>query len=174
MSRLDFNPETYRFAMEKALEAATLSDDASTQTGAVIVSIDGTKIISCGANNMPNGVENTPERQERPLKYLVREHAERAATYRAARLGRKTLDCVMVSVWAGCADCSRASISAGMSAFVSFPFRPSSTPNHWDDDIQLGRDMLAESGVAVVDYDFPGIKIPELRRNYGLWTPDSL
>lgn len=43
--------------------------------------------------------------------------------------------------------------------------------NHWDDDIELGREMLRESGVGVVDYDFPGIAIPPLRRNGELWMP---
>jgi hypothetical protein len=43
--------------------------------------------------------------------------------------------------------------------------------NHWDDDIVLGRAMLTESGVAVIDYNFPGIAIPPLRRNGELWMP---
>ena len=78
MKSADFHPETYRFAMEQALAAATKSDDLSTQVGAT---------------------------------------------------------------------------------------------NHWDDDIVLGRAMLTESGVAVIDYDFPGIAIPPLRRNGELWMP---
>lgn len=174
------NPENYRFAMEAALAVAAESDDLSTQTGAVVAAMEPAtftatqRILGRGANNMPSGVLDTPQRRERPLKYSVREHAERAAIYDAARRGNQTLRSVMVSVWAGCADCSRAAIGAGVEAFISFPWRPDTTPNHWDDDILLGREMLTEAGVAVVDYDFPGIEIPSLRRNYGLWQPDTL
>jgi deoxycytidylate deaminase len=170
----NFNPETYRFAMQEALAVAQASDDESTQTGAVLVSQDGTELISTGANNMPLGVRDTPDRHKRPLKYSVREHAERAAIYQAAKYGKQTIDSVMVSVWAGCADCSRAAIGAGASAFVSFPWRPADNPNHWDDDIRLGRQMLTEAGLAVIDYDFPGIAIPTIRRNYGVWVPESI
>ncbi|MGE5298612.1 MAG: deaminase [Acidobacteriota bacterium] len=171
MKSADFHPETYRFAMEQALAAATKSDDLSTQVGAALVSQDGTDILATGANNMPEGILVSPERTQRPLKYDVREHAERDAIFRAARLGRQTLDSVMVGIWAGCSHCSRAAILAGVSAFVSFPFERGGTANHWDDDIELGREMLRESGVAVVDYDFPGIAIPPLRRNGELWMP---
>lgn len=166
----NLHPETYRFAMEQALDAATQSDDLSTQVGAVLVSPDGTDILARGCNNMPEKVQITPERMQRPLKYDVREHAERDAIFRAARLGRQTLDSVLVGIWAGCSHCSRAAILAGVSAFVSFPFERGGAANHWDDDIVLGREMLRESGVAVIDYDFPGITIPPLRRNGELWT----
>ena len=174
MRRRNINPEDFSFAMREALSAARTSDDASTQTGAVIASRDGAQILAYGANNMPLGVLDTPERHERPLKYSVREHAERDAVYQAAKMGKQTLDSVMVSVWAACADCSRATIGMGASAFISYPWRPNETPNHWDDDIRLGREMLTEAGVEVVDYDFPGIAIPPLRRNYGIWTPDKM
>lgn len=160
--------------MEHALIVAGESNDPATQTGAVLVSPDGTTILGRGANVVPPGVIDTPERHERPLKYSVLEHAERAAIYQAARIGAKTLDSVMVSVWAGCAECSRAAIGAGVSAFISFPFRPEATPSHWDDAIILGRQMLEEAGVTVIDYDYPGITIPPLRRNYLPWNPDSL
>lgn len=168
------NPERFTFAMREALAVAGTSDDQSTQTGAVIATIDGSEILAYGANNMPLGVLDTPERHERPLKYSVREHAERDAIYAAAKRGKQTLNSVMVSVWAACADCSRATIGMGASAFISYPWRPSDTPNHWDDDIALGRQMLTEAGVEVIDYDFPEIEVPPLRRNYQLWTPDKL
>ena len=171
MKSPNIHPETYRFAMEQALSAATQSDDPSTQVGAILVSPDGTDIIAHGCNNMPEKVRVTPERMQRPLKYDVREHAERDAIFRAAKLGRQTLDSVLVGIWAGCSHCSRAAILAGVSAFVSFPFERGGTANHWDDDIELGREMLRESGVAVVDYDFPGIAIPPLPRNGELWMP---
>ena len=120
MKSPNIHPETYRFAMEQALSAATQSDDPSTQVGAILVSPDGTDIIAHGCNNMPEKVRVTPERMQRPLKYDVREHAERDAIFRAAKLGRQ---------------------------------------------------MLHESGVAIVDYDFPDITIPPLHRNGELWTP---
>lgn len=157
--------------MQTALLYAEMSDDPSTQTSALIVAPNG-RMISAGANLMPKGVKNTPERMERPLKYQVREHAERAAIYAATRMGRATMDACMVSLWAACSDCSRGVIGSGIKTFICYPWKHGSSP--WDDDIAVGRDIMKEAGVEVIDYDFPGLDIPSIRRNYELWTPDTL
>lgn len=164
------NPELFRDGMRLALDIASSSDDPSTQTSAVIVDQRG-NILTSGVNNMPAGVETTPERLERPLKYQVREHAERAAIFQAARFGHATIDACMVSLWAACTDCSRAVIGSGIKTFICYPWSPGD--NHWDEDIAIGRQMMHEAGVEVIDHDFPGLEIPPIRRNYGLWTPES-
>lgn len=162
------NPELYRDSMRLALEIASHSDDPSTQTSAVIVNELG-NVLTSGVNNMPDGVSATQERLERPLKYQVREHAERAAIYQAARFGHATIDAAMVSLWAACADCSRAVIGSGIKKFVCYPWNHGDS--HWDEDIAIGRQMMHEAGVEVIDHDFPGLDIPPIRRNYELWTP---
>lgn len=154
--------------MHQALSIAHDSDDPSTQTSAIIISPSG-HTIGAGVNNMPKGVLSTPERLERPLKYQVREHAERTAIYQAAQFGQATIDAAMVSLWAACADCSRAVIGSGIQTFVCYPWAQGD--NHWDEDIAIGRQMMHEAGVEVIDYDFPGLEIPPIRRNYELWTP---
>lgn len=166
-----FNAGDYRDAMQAAINEATTSNDPSTQTGAVLVGSDG-KIISRGSNNMPRGVVSTPERSERPLKYLVREHAERVAIYRAARVGRATIDSVMVSMWAACADCARATICAGCKAFVRFPLEHDAS--NWGESQRVADEMLTEAGVAIVEYDFPDLNVPRIRRSGDWWTPERV
>lgn len=165
--RFTTDPELYRHIMECALDEACNSDDPSTQTGAAILHESG--LVTVGANHMPPGVLSTPERAERPLKYQVREHAERTAIYEAAQLGRATLRATMVSTWAACSDCSRGIINSGIERFICYPWQPGD--NHWDDDIAVGRAMMHEAGIEVIDYDFPGLVIPSLRRNYAIWRP---
>ena len=62
------------------------SPDLNTKVGCVIVG-DKNQVLSTGYNGMPFGVEATPERLERPAKYIWTEHGDRNAIYLAARSG---------------------------------------------------------------------------------------
>ena len=70
--------EAYVYAKEN-------SDDNSTWTGALAVR-DG-EVISRGTNRFSPGVNKTPTRLEKPLKYDVLDHAERQCAYSAAKEG---------------------------------------------------------------------------------------
>ncbi len=162
--------EHYRAAMHAALETATTSDDPSTQNGAVIINEAG-NILARGANNMPPGVETTKERLERPLKYWVREHAERSAIFAASSEGIALRGMTMVTPWAACSDCTRGIILSGIDTVVCYPWQYGGS--HWDDDIATGRAMFREAGVNVVEDNFADLEIPVLRRNYEIWDPNA-
>ena len=108
---VEFMLEAYRWA-EK------FSTDPSTQNGAVLVSFDGWRdgqIVAWGANHFPQGVLESDERWQRPLKYSYVEHAERNAIFDAAARGVATAGLTMYVPWFACADCGRAIIQAGIS-----------------------------------------------------------
>lgn len=125
--------------------AANRSDDRSTQNGAVIVF--GNRIIATAANGFPRGIAHAPDRQQRPLKYAVIEHAERNAIYEAARLGRMTAGATMYCPWSVCADCARAIIQAGIVRLVSHhtPHRP--VRPDWKASLEIAEQLLREAGV---------------------------
>ena len=64
--------------MRVAVLMAERSKDPQTKVGAVLVSPDG-KSIAVGWNGFPAGLEETPERWERPAKYEFVIHAEENA-----------------------------------------------------------------------------------------------
>lgn len=92
---------------------ASKSEDESTKCGSVIVGKEN-EVISTGYNGFPRGIDNKPERQERPIKYKYFEHAERNAIYNCARTGANTLGTKMYVTGIPCADCARAIIQAGV------------------------------------------------------------
>lgn len=61
--------------MTMAYTIASLSKDPSRKVGAVLVSADGRK-FSVGYNGFPIGVDESPEKWERPMKYEYVQHAE--------------------------------------------------------------------------------------------------
>ncbi|KKS96251.1 MAG: Deoxycytidylate deaminase [Microgenomates group bacterium GW2011_GWC1_43_13] len=69
--------------------AAKNSTDRSTQNGAILVDGSG-RVVAWGTNCFPKGVVESPERLERPAKYLYVVHAEHASILYAARNGVKT------------------------------------------------------------------------------------
>jgi dCMP deaminase len=139
--------------LKKAYQIATTSRDPSTQNGALIVDKDG-KVIATGANNFPNGVkEDVPARWERPLKYKIIEHAERAVIYECARKGLATQGLTMVCAWACCSDCSRAIILSGIKLLVRHKQALDRSPAFWMEEIKIANQLLEESGVSVMDFD---------------------
>lgn len=130
-------------AYEQAMEFGT---DPSTQNGALIVNDNG-DVLAAGANHFPKGVQNLPERWERPLKYQFVEHAERNAIFAAARLGVSTQGKIMVCPWFACSDCARAIIQAGIKLVIGHQFPFDLTPDHWKDSIKVAWQMLDEAKV---------------------------
>jgi len=135
------------FLREAFRYAAQLSNDPSTQNGAVLVR-DGA-IVGWGANHFPDGVAVTDERWERPGKYLYVEHAERNAIYHAAKHGTKTNGLTMYVAWFACADCARAIIQSGIAEVVGAARLCSDDSTKWTDSIRVAETMLREAGVKV-------------------------
>lgn len=129
--------------MAVAQTVATWSKD-TTQVGAVIVSEDGL-ILSTGYNGLPRGVQDSPERMERPAKYLWTVHSEAAAIANAARHGVKTDGASIYCTHLPCSACARQIINAGIVAV----YCGTGTTSMPEEEFNVSRTMFDEAGVRV-------------------------
>jgi dCMP deaminase len=147
--------------MNMCYEVAERSPDESTRSGCYIADQDNTP-ISFGYNGFPRGIENTPERQERPLKYQYFEHAERKGT---SCLGAK-----LYINWLPCTDCARGIIQSGISEVIAhkhgqLAFKMSRGESVWDADHEEVFGMLDEAGVTFRWFD------GSVRKGlFGMWS----
>lgn len=138
--------------IEVAKHKASMSKDADTQVGAVIISEDDMVEISSGFNCLPRGVDHKKERNKRPLKYLYTSHAESSAISNAARLGRSTKGSTLVVTMFPCTQCCAMIINAGITKVIS-PAPDTSHPQYGE-DFKHSQLMFAEAGVTVYLEDF--------------------
>ncbi|NBW09327.1 MAG: CMP deaminase [Caulobacteraceae bacterium] len=131
-----------------AKEAAAGSDDTHTQNGAVLVP-RAAAYVCVGVNRVPSGVWAAPDRLARPEKYQWIEHAERAAIYRAARIGTPTAGATLYCPWFACMDCARAIILAGIVEVVGHVRPRAATPERWTSQIVKAESMLREARVGM-------------------------
>lgn len=131
------------------------SRDPSTQNGALLAAQHGAKIfiLATGVNNLPDGIEELAERKQSPEKYKWMEHAERNVIFQAAKQGIKTKGLMMVCPWAACSACARAIIQSGITLLITHKQACLCQKPHWQEEVELGRIMLKEAGVAVQIYD---------------------
>lgn len=135
----EYIKEAYKFA-------AANSTDLSTQNGAILVDGSGTP-VAWGANHFPNGVAETPERLQRPAKYLYVVHAEHESILNAAKNGVKTDGLEMYGSWVACNDCAKAIIDSGIAKVVGHKKTIDASPEHWKDPIKIALEMFKEAGV---------------------------
>jgi dCMP deaminase len=95
---------------------AQLSKDPATKVGAVVVTPDYRQ-ISCGFNGFPAGVQETPERWERPEKYQWVVHAEVNAILNAPF---DTKGCTLFCTLRPCHRCFGQLINAGIEKLVYY------------------------------------------------------
>lgn len=131
----------------KAAHAALKSKDLSTKVGCVLVDSDNVEIVS-GFNGIPRGVDDKPERLERPAKYLWTSHAEENAVAQAARAGRSTKGATAYVTHLPCSRCARMLIQAGIIRLVYGPGKTSMPP----EEFETSRQMLAEAGVEMIGF----------------------
>lgn len=145
-------PTNKRAVMEAVDAAAAKSTDPSTHIGAVLV-MRG-QILAADCNRFPKGVHDTPERNERPAKYMFYEHAERNVIYDAAFHGLRTAGAVLYTTGIPCADCARAAIQAGINEVVVWK-RGSGleATDRWYASIVAGGEMLREAGVLITEIE---------------------
>jgi dCMP deaminase len=129
------------YFMSFALLAATKSKD-TTQVGAVLVGPDN-EIRLTGFNGPPRGVEDLPERRERPTKYLFASHAEANLVAFAAREGIRTKGCTVYVTHHPCSSCARTLIQAGIECVVV----GRGTTSMPDEEFEAAAVMFAEAGV---------------------------
>jgi len=141
-----------QYYLELLRNISSRSDDPDTQVGCILVGRNS-EIRSTGCNRFPKGVRVTTDRLTRPAKYSFMEHAERNAIFNATRNGIPLDGCISYQSWYSCSECARALIQSGIVEIVidgseDNPWR-TRTDSKWADDIELGKQMLSESGVAV-------------------------
>jgi dCMP deaminase len=129
------------YYMEFAKLAAKKSKD-STQVGAVLVGPDG-EIRLTAFNGPPRGVIDSPDRRERPRKYLFSAHAESNLVSFAAREGIRTSGCTVYVTHAPCAACARSLVQAGVKAVI---FGPGKTSMPTEEFVSAFK-MFEEAGV---------------------------
>lgn len=165
--------KTDREFLVQAYKVATESPDPSTQNGAVIPYwVLGKAQFVEACNTFPEGVQNTPERLQRPLKYNFIEHAERGVIFAAAKRSFLSLHgATMYVTWFACADCSRAIICSGIKKVVGHKRMMDATPEHWKESIAHAFTMFKEAGVETVLFEDHLPEAPAIRFNGVLWQP---
>ena len=131
-------------------EIATWSKDPSRGVGAVIVSANK-QVVSTGFNGLPRGVEDRPERLERPVKYDLIVHAEMNAIIQCARNGVSPIDCAIYSSFFPCVNCAIAVVQAGIRTVVTY--LPEPGDDHWLESIAKSRTVFDEAGVEFLELD---------------------
>jgi len=133
------------YFMEMADVVASRSKDPSTKVGCVIAS-DDKVVISTGYNGIPAGVDDKPERMERPAKYLWTSHAEENAVAQAARTGARLRGGTAYVTHMPCARCARTLIQAGI-VTVYVGVGKTSMPM---EEFDVASQMFREAGVLTI------------------------
>lgn len=146
--------DVHRDLLMRAYRIAGTSPDPTTKVGALLIDADG-KILTHGANRFPAGVNQDPERLEKPAKYWFLEHAERNAIFLAARKGITTYQQGLVAPYTACVDCARAIVTSGIVCVIRHLDAMDRVPQHWIANFAAGDDVLLEAGVEIVDFEGP-------------------
>lgn len=126
-----------------AQAVAQWSKDPTTKVGAVAVA-ETKAILETGFNGLPRGVQDLPERMERPAKYIWTAHAEENLVAHAAR---KQLEGSTVYVTHLCCNaCARMLINAGVAEVVVGPGQTSMPVEQFEAAVT----MFEEAGVKLV------------------------
>ncbi|CAF4244777.1 unnamed protein product, partial [Rotaria magnacalcarata] len=158
----DYKPPNWNeLFMLKVYLTAEKSKDPRTKIGAVLVR-DRRDLVS-GYNGIPEGVQDLPNRFQRPIKYMYFEHAERNAIFTAARHGIRTDGAILYVQALPCVDCARAIIQSGIrKIFVHEQFYKISTAikrDNWIGHDDVTMQMLDEANVELVMLDLPDLKV---------------
>jgi len=137
--------------LELARHVGQWSKDRSRKVGCVIVG-PSREIRAVGYNGFPRGADDDAvARHDRPTKYLWTEHAERNATFQAARVGIAIQGCTMYVTWFPCMDCARAIVQSGIARIVAI--RPDVGEPEWGQHFAASLELLGEIGIEVVFAD---------------------
>ncbi|RLS63144.1 MAG: hypothetical protein DWH97_10440 [Planctomycetota bacterium] len=129
---------------------ARWSKDPSRGVGAVIVS-PAQQIIATGFNGLPRGIEDRPERLERPAKYELICHAEMNSIIQCARNGVSPQGATIYTSFCPCIHCTLSIIQSGIVRVVTY--RSGSGDEHWQESFEKSRMLLAESHIELVELD---------------------
>lgn len=132
------------YFLEMAHLVSSKSKDPNTKVGCIVVSEDKV-VVATGYNGLPRGVEDKPERMERPAKYLWTSHAEENAVAQAARVGMKLKGGTAFVTHMPCSRCARTLIQAGIE-YVVVDRGTTSMPQ---EEFDVAMQMFKEAGVDV-------------------------
>jgi len=136
--------------------ANLFSKDPSTKVGSLFMYPGTMQILSMGYNGMPRNIDETiAERWERPLKYMMTEHAERNAIYNAAQSGTPLRDSICVTTMCSCCDCARGIIQSGCKMVITrdvFEIQQNNPDVHarWESEWKVSIPMMLEAGVKIM------------------------
>lgn len=133
------------YFMQMAKQVSSRSKDPATKVGCVIVSVDNV-VTTTGYNGIPAGVDDLPERMERPAKYLWTAHAEENAVALAARVGARLKGATAFVTHTPCARCARSLIQAG----VAKVYVGAGTTSMPAEEFDVAAQMFREAHVSVV------------------------
>lgn len=137
----------WRF-LDLAKHVATWSKD-TTQVGAVAVVTDGDykAVLETGYNGLPRGVQDLPERMERPAKYLWTAHAEANLVAHAA--SKVLAGSTVFVTHLCCSQCMASLINAGVKRICVGDGKTSMPPEQFD----VSTTMASEAGVQIIYSD---------------------
>ena len=146
------NADIQRY-MRYVYRLAHRSTDLSTNNAAILIDESDLArgVLAKGWNAHLPGYENHPQAHERPFKYSVTEHAERAVIFNAAYHGVCTNGLTMIANWVFCPDCARATVLPGVKRVYCHKQCMDRTPPRWDEMVALGCQMAEENDVNPVE-----------------------
>lgn len=141
--------------LELALHVAHWSKDPSTKVGCVIVNPNRV-VVGMGFNGFPRGVEDTPERYEnRPLKYMMVQHAEANAIFNATT---SVQGCTAYVTHPPCCNCGGALIQSGIIGVHTFEPEPG-IAERFAESFATTEMMFQESRVGFWKHDINAVRI---------------
>jgi len=130
--------------LELSESIASWSKDPSRGVGAVIVS-PLRQVLATGYNGLPRGVEDHPDRLERPVKYDLIVHAEMNAIIQCARNGTSPVGATLYSSFSPCIHCTLSIVQAGIARVVTRKIMEGDA--HWNESLEKSISMFQEVGI---------------------------
>jgi dCMP deaminase len=131
-------------------EIAGWSKDPSRGVGAVIVS-PTRQIIATGFNGLPRGLEDTPSRLQRPVKYDLTVHAELNAIIQCARNGVSPIGCTLYSSFSPCVQCAISISQSGITQVVTYAL--DEDDDRWVESIGKAVTVFEETGIEYLQFE---------------------
>lgn len=119
MSWNDLSLRWKEYFIKQLHTTASMSKDENTKVGSLIIDTENRVVVASGWNDLPVGVEHTPERNSRPLKYTYTLHSEQACLMNALKLGVKVKGLTMLTTLGCCPNCSCCIVNSGIKEVVT-------------------------------------------------------
>ncbi len=132
------------------INARDMSDDPSTQNGAVLAPKQDPENLVYGANTLARGIKilrGVLATWPKVKKYRWICHAERMVIHLAAFRGVPTEGATLYCPWFACTDCARAIINAGITRVVGHEEMRNKLHPTWMGEITEANVMLDRAGV---------------------------